>query len=147
MRRRRSNRTGARRRRRRGGSPSSATRRRRTCRRAGRRSARARARQRRARSRARRAFHPRGASGQYRRPGMGWVRATRGVVPLLVVAVLAGCGSGSEDAGGGVAAVQAQLKGLTGKARLDKLAQLAKQEGGKLSLYGSLNTDDMGELI
>src|SRR4051794_4082947 len=37
--------------------------------------------------------------------------------------------------------VQAQVEGMTGKERTDKLTELAKAEGGELSLYTSMTSD------
>lgn len=67
---------------------------------------------------------------------------------IATAAVIAACGGGppsgnenSDDGKTGYEKVFAQTKGLDGKQRLDKLAQLAEAEGGQLSLYTSLTSD------
>lgn len=61
---------------------------------------------------------------------------------VAVLAALAGCG-GSDESGGEEAfeEVFAQIEGLSGEQREQKLLQLANQEGAKLTWYTSL-TDD-----
>lgn len=76
---------------------------------------------------------------------------------LAAVAVLAAglsaCGQSptaerpaAETGGGksGLEAVYAKLEGLEGEERLQRLAELAAEEGGSLSLYTSTNTDESG---
>jgi iron(III) transport system substrate-binding protein len=61
-----------------------------------------------------------------------------GLLAAIAVAVvsLPGCGGGSQDAGGPTLdEVLAQVEGLSGPARTNKLVELADAEGGELSLY------------
>lgn len=74
-------------------------------------------------------------------------------IPALAVVTAAAvlmvaCGGGppteapeTKKSGSGYEKVFASVKGLSGKQRLDKLAALAEQEGGQLSLYTSLTSD------
>jgi iron(III) transport system substrate-binding protein len=69
------------------------------------------------------------------------------IVTVIAAAMFAGCGSPTSEGGGdqggetGYEDVFAAIKGLQGKAKLDKLASLAEEEGGTLSLYTSLTSD------
>jgi iron(III) transport system substrate-binding protein len=68
-------------------------------------------------------------------------------VVIAFAAVAAGCGSSPTaerapaTSNTGFEKVVAQVKGLSAEQRLDKLAKLSEQEGGKLSLYTSLTSD------
>jgi iron(III) transport system substrate-binding protein len=62
--------------------------------------------------------------------------------------LLVACGGGpptkapeKKQSGSGYEKVFAAVEGLSGKQRLDKLAEMAEQEGGQLSLYTSLTSD------
>jgi iron(III) transport system substrate-binding protein len=70
-------------------------------------------------------------------------RLTLVAAPLACALALTGCGgsSGDEDNSSGYDSVIAAVKGLHGKARTDKLLQLAKAEGGALTVYTSANSD------
>jgi iron(III) transport system substrate-binding protein len=68
-----------------------------------------------------------------------------------MAAILAGCGSSPTEKGSssnsgntGYEKVFAAVKGLKGKARIDKLAKLAEKEGGQVSVYTSLTSDVEG---
>jgi iron(III) transport system substrate-binding protein len=69
---------------------------------------------------------------------------------VLVLLVLAGCGESEESAQEkgqeGYERVLEQIEGLQGKARMDKLAALAKQEGGRLDLYSTLAVEAQSAL-
>ena len=74
-----------------------------------------------------------------------------GIVAALAVAACGGSPSAQQTAGStgaakpasdaGLKKVQAAVAGLSGKARADKLAKMAKDEGGELSLYTSMTSD------
>jgi iron(III) transport system substrate-binding protein len=68
---------------------------------------------------------------------------------LLLVLVLAACGGGSDDEGDtdGFAAVLAEVEGLTGKDRQQKLVELAKEEGSELSLYTSMSIEQLDAAV
>jgi iron(III) transport system substrate-binding protein len=77
------------------------------------------------------------------RPGPGRLAA------LVVATVLAagGCGgSDSDSEASRLDEVVAAVEGLDGKARRDRLRELAAKEGGTLSLYTSLASDDQEEI-
>src|SRR5918999_1380737 len=52
-----------------------------------------------------------------------------------------GGGSGSQDEKTGYEDVLSEIEGLTGKARTDKLVELAGEEGGILNVYTSMTSD------
>jgi iron(III) transport system substrate-binding protein len=70
-------------------------------------------------------------------------RLTLVLVLLACALALTGCGSsgGGDENASGYDDVFAAVKGLHGKARTDKLLQLAKAEGGSLTVYTSANSD------
>jgi iron(III) transport system substrate-binding protein len=82
------------------------------------------------------------------------VKLTTAAMLAAMTLGLSGCagapptaqGAGGGAAGGeGASALQdvyAKIQGLEGEARMNKLAQLASQEDGTLSLYTSMNTED-----
>jgi iron(III) transport system substrate-binding protein len=51
------------------------------------------------------------------------------------------------DAAARLKELDGQLAGLDGKARRDKLAELADKEGGRVNAYGSTNLDDISPMI
>jgi iron(III) transport system substrate-binding protein len=72
-----------------------------------------------------------------------------GAVALVAAAVLAAGGCGGSDSDSGASAldeVVAAVEGLDGKARRDRLRELAAKEGGAVTLYTSLASDDQEEL-
>lgn len=61
----------------------------------------------------------------------------------------AGGGAAGDEEGEGASALEevyAQVEGLTGKERRDKLMELAAEESGSLSLYTSTNLDESGPI-
>jgi iron(III) transport system substrate-binding protein len=84
------------------------------------------------------------------------LRTTFLAAMLVALLGLAACG-GSPSSGGGntkgkadsvkdIQKVESQVKGLTGKAREDKLVELADKEGGQLNLYTSLTPDALKQV-
>ncbi|MDQ5820933.1 MAG: extracellular solute-binding protein [Actinomycetota bacterium] len=76
----------------------------------------------------------------------------RALFALVVAAfVLAGCGgsssSSNESGDANAGDVLKQLEGLSPQQREQKLSTLAKQEGGKLTLYTSMNTDTSDPIV
>ena len=72
------------------------------------------------------------------------------VAALLAISVLlagAGCGgSGSNDEATGLEEVLGAVEGLEGEARSVRLRELAQKEGGTLTLYTSLASEDEEEI-
>jgi iron(III) transport system substrate-binding protein len=78
--------------------------------------------------------------------GRGKQLATAAVVALVAV-FAAGCGSEDGDAGPSMDEVLAAVEGLSGEARLSKLAELAQAEGGQLSLYTSISGSVVDDVV
>jgi iron(III) transport system substrate-binding protein len=69
-------------------------------------------------------------------------------VTLLASAVVAaGCSSGGDEEAASLDDVVAATEGLSGSARLDRLAELAQEEGGELSLYTSGTDEITSEIV
>jgi iron(III) transport system substrate-binding protein len=64
---------------------------------------------------------------------------TSTAIICAVLALVAGCGGSESGSGSEFQKVTDQVKGLKGPAREQKLAELARADGGKLTLYTSLN--------
>jgi iron(III) transport system substrate-binding protein len=73
-------------------------------------------------------------------------RATSALCVLLLL-VVASCGGSDDEESDGFAPVLAEVDGLTGKARQQKLLQLAREEGAELSLYTSMSIEQLDAAI
>jgi iron(III) transport system substrate-binding protein len=91
-----------------------------------------------------------------------WFRSWRVAIVLALAVLLGACSSpptsdkqsasGSQrgklvDSSARLKAIDDQLKGLDDKARREKLIDLAKEEGGSFTAYGSTNLDDISPMI
>ncbi len=77
-------------------------------------------------------------------------RAHRTLLALAVACALVAAGCSSDDREDGSASlddVVAATEGLSGSARLDRLAELAQDEGGELSLYTSGTDEIVSEIV
>ncbi len=83
-----------------------------------------------------------------RRRGRAWRAAATTSIAAVAIALAAGCGGNAdaEDAPS-LTDTLAQVEGLTATQRLDRLAKLARDEGGELSLYTSINGDVADEIV
>ena len=78
---------------------------------------------------------------------MTCTRIWRAAASALVCATLAvGCGGSETSDESGFERVFASVQGLSGKARLDRLRELAAKEGDSLSLYTSMTPGDEDEV-
>jgi iron(III) transport system substrate-binding protein len=79
------------------------------------------------------------------------VNVTKVALTLVAVLLLAGCGGSGSAAkvttGSKASAVLSELNGLSPKQREKKLVALAKQEGDKLTLYTSTNSDTSDPIV
>ena len=83
------------------------------------------------------------------RPARSRLRATTAAALLAIGVLLLGSGCGGNDADGaenGLDEVLAAVEGLDGKARTDRLRELAQEEGDTLTLYTSLAAEDEEEI-
>lgn len=82
-------------------------------------------------------------------PGPAYRAVILAGLAVTATALLAGCGgagSGRDEPPRSLQDVLAEVEGLSGAARTEKLLELAEEEGGELSLYSSSATDQIADI-